>query len=230
MKQVTFFVGVLLAVIFTGCQSTRAGSTIFQYPVVREENYRLQAPDEIQVTVLPQSELNMKVIIRPDGKISLPLIGDVFVEGMTPMDREDISHLAQCLDDVLDLCEAVATRLNRFQFPPPPAAVELADILVRCATETEHCVQGLEHISGDHSHHWRSIHSLENQADEIERAAVFTELNRAYECIEAGTWQDYARAAVLSTHWTEICERIERATDRCEDAANVMETLSAKYG
>jgi predicted phosphate transport protein (TIGR00153 family) len=150
---------------------------------------------------------------------------------VTPLDREDISQLAQCLDDVLDLCEAVATRLLRFDFSEPrPSAVELSDILVRSAKEIEHVVSGLEHIGHDHSHHWRSIHLLENQADEIERAALAGELSRAMECIDKGTWRDYARAMILVNQWGEIYERLERATDRCEDAANVLETLSAKYG
>jgi polysaccharide export outer membrane protein len=41
------------------------------------------------VAVVPQTELSRGVTIRPDGKISLPLIGDVFVEGMTPMELTD---------------------------------------------------------------------------------------------------------------------------------------------
>jgi polysaccharide export outer membrane protein len=46
----------------------------------------LEAPDVIEISVIPQSELDRMVTIRPDGKISLPLIGDVFAEGMTPGD------------------------------------------------------------------------------------------------------------------------------------------------
>jgi predicted phosphate transport protein (TIGR00153 family) len=150
---------------------------------------------------------------------------------VTPLDREDISELAQCLDDVLDLCEAVATRMLRFSFSEPTSsAIGLCDILVRSAREIEHVVCGLEHIGHDHSHHWRSIHLLENEADEIERAALAGELSRAVECIDKGTWRDYARAMVRASLWGEIYERLERATDRCEDAANVLETLSAKYG
>ncbi len=44
----------------------------------------MEAPDAIDISVIPQSELNRTVTIRPDGKISLPLIGDVFAEGLTP--------------------------------------------------------------------------------------------------------------------------------------------------
>jgi polysaccharide export outer membrane protein len=78
----------MLALV-AGCQSgggAMAGSTIDLYPVERVETYLLEAPDVIEVAVLPQSELDRTVTIRPDGKISLPLIGDVFVEGMAPME------------------------------------------------------------------------------------------------------------------------------------------------
>lgn len=84
---------VLLALVFlplTGCATHRTaaegspyGSTIDMYPVERQEYYILEAPDVIEISVLPQSELDRTVTIRPDGKISLPLIGDVFVEGKT---------------------------------------------------------------------------------------------------------------------------------------------------
>lgn len=81
--------GFLLVTLLVGCESTKEGATIYDYPIVREETYTLGAPDIIDVSVLPQSELDRSVTIRPDGKISLPLIGDVFVEGHTPMDVAD---------------------------------------------------------------------------------------------------------------------------------------------
>jgi polysaccharide export outer membrane protein len=82
-KQMVFLTGVLL-LLCTSCQTSRGGATIHEYPAAREETYRLQAPDEIAISVLPQSELDRTVTIRPDGKMSLPLIGDVVAEGTTP--------------------------------------------------------------------------------------------------------------------------------------------------
>ncbi len=89
MKKKLLLLGVVLLFSCIGCASSRQGSTIHEFPVVREETYHLQAPDEISIAVLPQSELDRTVTIRPDGKISLPLIGDVFVEGMSPMELSD---------------------------------------------------------------------------------------------------------------------------------------------
>jgi polysaccharide export outer membrane protein len=84
-------IGFFLLIFCTSCQSSgntffssREYGTVDQYPIEREETYRLEAPDAIEISVLPQVELDRTVTIRPDGKISMPLIGDVFVEGMTP--------------------------------------------------------------------------------------------------------------------------------------------------
>ena len=89
MKKKFMLLGLIFLMCCSGCKSmsfntgSLAYGTIHQYPAEREETYRLEAPDEIEISVIPQSELDRTVTIRPDGKISLPLIGDVFVEGMT---------------------------------------------------------------------------------------------------------------------------------------------------
>jgi polysaccharide export outer membrane protein len=80
------FASALLFLIYTGCQTAPRGATISEYPVGTMREYHLQAPDAVEINVLPQEELNRTVIIRPDGKISLPLVGDVEAEGLTPME------------------------------------------------------------------------------------------------------------------------------------------------
>ena len=47
--------------------------------------YRLAAQDSIQVTVYKEPSMSGSFPIRPDGMISLPLIGDVVAAGTTPM-------------------------------------------------------------------------------------------------------------------------------------------------
>lgn len=46
--------------------------------------YKLQLGDQVQVNVWNQAPLSGEVLVRPDGNITLPLVGDVFVYGMTP--------------------------------------------------------------------------------------------------------------------------------------------------
>lgn len=49
-----------------------------------DAEYRIGAEDEIQISVWRNPDLSIKVPVRPDGKISMPLIGDVQAGGLTP--------------------------------------------------------------------------------------------------------------------------------------------------
>lgn len=48
------------------------------------EEYKIGADDTVQVSVWRNPELSINVPVRPDGKISVPLIGDVQAGGLTP--------------------------------------------------------------------------------------------------------------------------------------------------
>ena len=52
----------------------------------QNKNYIIGAEDVLDVDVWKQPELTRSIPVRPDGKISLPLLGDVQAAGMTPMD------------------------------------------------------------------------------------------------------------------------------------------------
>lgn len=45
--------------------------------------YRVGAPDEIQISILPEPRIERVLTVRPDGKVSLDLIGDVQASGLT---------------------------------------------------------------------------------------------------------------------------------------------------
>lgn len=47
-------------------------------------NYHIGVDDQLQVTVWQNPELSVSVPVRPDGKITVPLIGDVAAGGQTP--------------------------------------------------------------------------------------------------------------------------------------------------
>ncbi len=54
------------------------------------KDYRVGAGDLIEVFVWKEPEVTSTVVIRPDGKISLPLINDISVAGKTPMEIQQI--------------------------------------------------------------------------------------------------------------------------------------------
>jgi polysaccharide export outer membrane protein len=45
--------------------------------------YRLGAEDQLRISVWDNKELTLDLVVRPDGKISMPLIQDVVAEGLT---------------------------------------------------------------------------------------------------------------------------------------------------
>ena len=52
--------------------------------------YRIGPEDVLEIDVWSRPELSRKVPVRPDGRISLPLINDVQTSGLTPMELRDI--------------------------------------------------------------------------------------------------------------------------------------------
>lgn len=53
-------------------------------PSVLVESYKIAVGDQVKINVWKNSELSLSVPVRPDGKISLPLIGDIMAVGNTP--------------------------------------------------------------------------------------------------------------------------------------------------
>ena len=86
----TLFIGLLILVL-TGCAGTTnlpppAESGAGQGPSVLVESYKMAVGDQVQVNVWKNAELSISEPIRPDGKISLPLIGDVMAAGREPLE------------------------------------------------------------------------------------------------------------------------------------------------
>src|ERR1039458_9201671 len=134
---------------------------------------------------------------------------------ITPFDREDIHSLASSLDDVLDYMNAAADRLVTYKITKPPAAaVELATIILRQAEELAKAVALLE--KGDALiEHCVEVNRLENEADAISRAAI-------------GYLFETETDPIRLIKHKELIEVLEIATDKAEDAANVLETVVLK--
>jgi polysaccharide export outer membrane protein len=61
---------------------------VSQDQVEEVQPYRLAREDVVEVSVWKEPELSRTMPVRPDGKITLPLIGDVQAEGMQPKELE----------------------------------------------------------------------------------------------------------------------------------------------
>jgi predicted phosphate transport protein (TIGR00153 family) len=139
---------------------------------------------------------------------------------ITPIDREDILALASALDDVIDLIHGVATRLNLYKISATTSyAKELGFIILKSVQELHKGISHLPLAKGRERvyEHCVEVNSLENEADRVCRDAI------------ANLFENQADPIAI-LKWKEIYETLELATDRCEDAANVLESVALKNG
>jgi polysaccharide export outer membrane protein len=54
-----------------------------------ENDYRLGAGDKLRIEVYKEAQLSQALQVRPDGKITLPLVGDITAAGRTPLELRD---------------------------------------------------------------------------------------------------------------------------------------------
>ena len=54
------------------------------------DDYRLNAGDKLRIEVYKDEHMSQSVQIRPDGKITLPLVGDLDATGRTPLELRDV--------------------------------------------------------------------------------------------------------------------------------------------
>ncbi len=134
---------------------------------------------------------------------------------ITPFDREDIHRLASSLDDVLDFVNAAGQRLVLYKIQsPPPAAEELASLIVRQSEELTRAVALLEknkHVL----EHCVEVNRLEDEADRVCRQAI-------------ANLFDQQKDPIALIKVKELYEVLEIATDKAEDAANVLEAVVLK--
>ncbi len=134
---------------------------------------------------------------------------------VTPLDPEDLHSLGASLDDVLDYIEDAAFRLSAYRIDPvPPGVSTLTAIIHSCALRLGTAVGKLR-TNGNTLEDCIEINRLENNADEVVRKLVTELFNEEKDPIS------------LIKH-KEIYEVLESATDRCEDAADVLQTIVVK--
>jgi len=85
--------GIAIAGLFaagaTGCAS-RTLSPPPPDPAPQEREYRIGVTDVLRIAVWRNEELSVEVPVRPDGKISVPLLDDVTAEGLTPPELKEV--------------------------------------------------------------------------------------------------------------------------------------------
>lgn len=90
MKRITWFVSVLcFGLLLAACGSTKNIVPPPPADASALEEYRIGVGDSLDINVWRNPELSVSVPVRPDGKISMPLIGDLVAANLTTKELSD---------------------------------------------------------------------------------------------------------------------------------------------
>lgn len=146
---------------------------------------------------------------------ALNLLSKTFI---TPLEGDEIRAIVSSVDDVIDWIEDAADALELYDVQEPiPEAQTLATLLFQA---TEQIVEAMPLLRDKKTlprikAYTVEINRIENEADRILRSGL-ARLVR-----QRGDWFEFMR-------WKEILEKIEEATDMCEDVADVLEAVAVK--
>ena len=150
------------------------------------------------------------------------LVRDIFSElnstFITPLDREDMQRVASKIDDTIDHIDGISARLQSYKITTtPPYALDMANELVKATKEVELMTSKLRNIKNPSSmiEHCRNTSAIEHKVDDLYSAAI-TKLFESNDAIEIIKLKD-------------IYEKMESASDRCVDVADVVEDIVLKY-
>ncbi len=164
-----------------------------------------------------ESQRKIKEVEHKGDSITHEIIQKLNKTFITPLDREDIYSLASKLDDILDLIDASASRVIMYNVESIPAeAKSLGFIILQSCQAVSKAVSMLGKKSNEQIFEaCVEINALENEADRVSREAI----SRLF---------DEEKDPIQLIKWKEIYETLEKATDKCEDAANILESVVVK--
>ena len=138
---------------------------------------------------------------------------------ITPFDREDIHYLASALDDICDYIYATAKKINFYKINPNDTGIQkMADLIEQGTEQIRLAVRELRNMRDMRkiTDALVKVNSIENQADDIFDMSI----DRLFEV------EPDAKEVIKKR---EIYQVMEIVTDKCEDAANVIESIIIKY-
>ncbi|MFN5442855.1 MAG: DUF47 domain-containing protein, partial [Crocinitomicaceae bacterium] len=138
----------------------------------------------------------------------------------TPFDREDIHSLATALDDIADYIYATAKKLNFYKVDPTSdqGIIKMADAIKESVLSVNRAVLELRNLKNINKvvECVIKINGIENQVDDIFDLSIENLFENEIDI-------------KLLIKKREIYQNLEKVTDMCEDAGNVMESIVVKY-
>jgi predicted phosphate transport protein (TIGR00153 family) len=135
---------------------------------------------------------------------------------ITPFDREDIYTLSGALDDIVDLIDDAARAVVMYDVKGMTQhARNFAKVIQGMSVQLHEIVKTLSKPTNITAR-LVELHRLENEGDDIYHTAI-AELFRSQ------------TDPLTVFKWKEIYEKLEAAIDRCENVANIIESVIIKH-
>jgi len=151
-------------------------------------------------------------------EITHQIFSELGASFITPFDREDIHALTSTLDDILDFIQGAATRIVLYRVESiSPEQEKLAGLIYDAVVELRQAIYYLRDFRNADKirENLVKINSMENEADDLFERAI------------ASLFEN-CKDPILLIKTKELLVSLETATDQCEDAANVIESIIVK--
>ena len=197
------------------------------FPLFEQGSANLIKIAEVLVELLNSTDDARKLVLTKEIE-DLEHAGDdithqIFLElgknFITPFDREDIHLLASVIDDIADYIHGSSTRLQLYKIHDiTPAMKELGGLILQGCQDLDKAIRELKNLRNLRliAESCVRINSMENQADAVFERAV-------------ADLFEFEQDAKVIIKYKEVLSALETATDKCEDAANVLESILVKH-
>ncbi|MFN0031106.1 MAG: DUF47 domain-containing protein [Flavobacteriales bacterium] len=156
---------------------------------------------------------------KQGDEITHAITNEAMTTFLVPFDREDVQQLAMAIDDVVDYIYGTAKRIDLYKIHQiPEALLKLAEVTTKSALELQQAITKMRSLRNMPAVrlHLERISVLENQADKVMNNAIAELFKNETDAMH-----------ILKLK--EVLTFMENATDKCEDAANVIESVIVKF-
>ncbi|MCC6691605.1 MAG: DUF47 domain-containing protein [Bacteroidia bacterium] len=197
------------------------------FPLFEKATQNLVAIADTLVQMVNAADLNQRRLLIKEierlehvgDNITHEMFNELSANFITPFDREDMHELITSLDDIVDFIHGSAKRIELYKIETiSPAIRKLSELIEKSAKELHTAITELSNKKNIHKikEACVRINSIENHADDVFDTAI------------AGLFEN-EKDPVTIIKVKEILAVLETATDKCEDAANVLETILVKH-
>jgi hypothetical protein len=159
----------------------------------------------------------IKEIERRGDKITRSISDGLHETFITPIDREDILHLTQRMDDILDFIHETTTKIAIYNVKKMPSCMdEFSKLILECCTIIKSSMYNLKNYA-EIKKAILDLHNIEVKADRIFFECVGNVFNNNHE----------AKELIKSK---EIYESVEEAINMCDKVGDTLGTIVIKHG